>query len=289
MSTVHAQHLLTKLLTPSRSLFNHAIEINVMVISAGTFPSYEIFLTVLSGIFPDLKQVNFTLVDPAKHKTDLFLKRCAQFKNKISTKMVVNNLSLNAFLKRQVNRNFDLIYFEHSDLRIYPIFLTKVFGLYMYTVSLREAIPYLQNVMKKPAFIIASCLSKQEVHQLKYLLKLSFSIETQLIYLSDHYLYGGHYSNGLYFNNEYSCDIPVLAEKAAAIKSSDNCLFFTLLLSAAMMFFHLYYSTSITMSSLLFAVCILQLFFYRPGNYNKVLLTILVMMGIYSMLYKFYI
>lgn len=279
--TLNSIFLIKKLLIPANYLFNNATVINVLVISAGTFPSYEILLASLLERLPKLQKVNFTLIDPVKSKTDLFLKKYANINNKVSANIMIHNVTVKNFLMMKNDQYYDLIYFEHSDFRTFPVLLAKFFGLFTRTASLRESIPLLTKVMKKRTLIIASCISKNEHDQLKHLLKFSFDVTANSIYLSDKYLYGGPYSYGLFtiINNSFHPEIS--KKRATTIQDNDNRLFLSFIFSGSIIFLNVYHDISLKIVIFILTLCFFQLFFYRLGRHNIFLLAILFILFVY--------
>lgn len=267
----NAEMLLLGLLSPYQSLFNTHNVLKVLVISAGTFPSCEIFLKVISDLYSQIQQVSFSLVDPAKNKTDLLMNRI-KLNNIFPLEITIYNETINHFLEKNNHLLFDVIYFEHSDLRIFPIVLNKMLGIFKNTTILRKSIPYLPSIFDQDTLIIASCLSKQEVNQLRSLLKFSFGGEAKLIGLNNKYLYAGYFSFGLSMQiNNVVSSRKLLEIKSEKINSYDNHLLLSLIFGFLILYDCLSNSFCNFFVFFMLVFSFLQLLFYRPGAYNIIL------------------
>lgn len=154
--------------------------LEILVPCAGSFPSFTAFRNVILQKFPNVLKLNFTLVEPYKNKIDLFRK-------KNTSEKIINfefhYSTLQVFLKK-MPKKFDIIYFEHPDLRTITIPFAKLFGIYHNAVSLRKSIGDLHKICKKDTKIIASNMSSHENKQFKYLLKHALNCSTHLINLN---------------------------------------------------------------------------------------------------------
>jgi hypothetical protein len=191
MKSSQASELLKNLL--SFHLFDKKIAtLEVLVVCVGIFPSFFTLRKILYENLPKLQRIDFTLIEPATFKTDYFLKKVAgEIKDATFN---IQNTTLENFL-RNTNKKFDLIYFEHPDLRTMIIILAHCFKFFKNTVGLRASIAHLFSVCKENTGIIASNMSEHENQQLKYLLKYYYDAESKLIKLNHK---TGAYTHGLY-------------------------------------------------------------------------------------------
>lgn len=201
LTASRAQNLLEKLFVSMPSSFAEKNALTVLVIGAGTFPSYMPLLNVLTRMMPQLKNVSFTLIEPLKATTDLFEKHFAEQSSQVQTDFTIYNMGIKNFLKQSANVTFDIIYFEHPETSTLSILPAKL-GVKYYAQknSLRECIPYLLDKLTPQSLIIASCMSRQELAQLKWLLNFSFDTQARLVKLCKRrqYFYAGPYSSGVF-------------------------------------------------------------------------------------------
>lgn len=214
MTRLKAERLLEKLFSYVKS-DEHTRELNVLVVCAGSFPSYSAFRNHLIKKFPGVEKIHFTLIEPSENKIHLFKKnnqnnsavsfefvpttlqsflkeageeaRLRQISFSMKKNFDVNSTQNNDRLESSENfdKKFDIIYFEHPDLRTVTIPLAKLFHIYKNTVSLRKSISELHPICKPNTIIIASNMSKHENIQLKHLLKFFLGCRSKLISFSD--------------------------------------------------------------------------------------------------------
>ncbi len=151
--------------------------LDILVVCAGSFPSFFAFQSIILQKFTDVKKINFTLIEPCQYKINKALKNNSLF----HFEWIISTLQ--GFLEN-TNKKFDIIYFEHPDLRTITIPLAILFYIYKNTFSLRKSMRYLYNICKKNTIIMASNMSKHENKQLKYLLKFYFKCHSRLIHFS---------------------------------------------------------------------------------------------------------
>lgn len=253
---MNSHALLNKIFTSSSLSFVNAKKINILVICAGMFPSYTSLLKNLTSISPELTDVNFILIEPNKKKTDLFLQAASSFIFSVHTSFTIYNQSLEHYCREHISERFDIIYFEHPDMRTISILWEKIRGF-----SFRAAIPSLVNLLKEPGLVIASCISTHECQQLKSLLAYSFSAKPIAIHLSTKPAFTG-------FNRGLCCPIETrpseisVQKRIQAIKKSDSafCIVFLLCILLIVMapasFIHELCATFVVWPLLLF---------HRPG------------------------
>ena len=240
----------------------HLSELNILVIGAGSFPSYAALVKALN-----VKKLTFTLVEPLTSETDFFL---AHFADK-EHRFTIFNGELADFLKNSPQK-FDLIYFEHPETMTVPIVLSKIgFSSFKRVTSFRESLPMLARVIMPNTIIIGTCMSRHELTQLKNLLAFSLQIKPLKIVSSlKHVFYGGPYCEGM------SCDFKKInfCEKAQLKKTqnitfSDKLLFFVLLMGFIIYIFYCsqYPNVDHALERLLGIFLIgAQLHYHRPGR-----------------------
>jgi hypothetical protein len=267
-----AEKLLDKLWVPVNHAYEYATTLDILVVGAGTFPSYISLLNVFSRKMPRLQTVHFSLVEPLETETAFFKKHFENFLKSEKTPQVdvtVYNQQIQDFLLSPPNAVFDLVYFEHPEIMTLPIMLSRL-GLSRFkrSTALRESIPFLANIFKPGAWIIASCMSHHELGQMKSLLKFSLYSSIQWVHAPRliNYFYGGPYCSGLACVvkvDQVSIDAKQKISKA--IRRSDNSLFGVLILS--FIIYCIKFSKPYFFIEQLAAVLIMyaQLLFHRPG------------------------
>jgi len=253
--------LLKKLFEDPPLAFKKAKRFDVLVICAGSFPSYGLLVTILKNLFPTLQDIYFTLVEPRKDKTDVIEKAYP------AGNFEIYNITLGDFLKNTNGRRFDIIYFEHPDMRILPIFLNKLFYMFLKTASLRESIAYLTVVCKEEALLIAVNMSKNENRQLFLLLKLCFNIRP--VIFNGSYLKKTlfePYSNGLYAKISVNNLKQNMQKNAEMIKKSDRYLSVVIMLSLFVFYKNFISEHSLFAVIFLVVLILCLVFFYSPGR-----------------------
>ena len=273
-----------KIFSSATALFEKIIpafdkdHLNILIVGAGCFPSYEA-LTQSLGV----KQFSFTLVEPMEKETDFFLQNFAKKHHEFT----IFNGELKDFLK-ETTQSFDLIYFELPETMTVPIILSKMgFLRFKRVTSFRESIPLLARVIQPNSVIIGSCMSRHELSQLKNL--LTFSLHTkplQIVSSLKHVFYGGPYCEGIsfYFNKIEICEQTQL-KKTRHIAFCDRLLFFVLLLGLIVYIFYCarFPNADHALERLLAILLIgAQLHCHRPGKSGLLLKSIL--LGIQALL-----
>lgn len=288
--TPKALRLFKKILTPSQ--FENKTTLHVLVIGAGNFPSYHALLEILTKRMPHLTDIFFVLVEPMKSETDFFLEHFAVFdrqpdqrisptragdvptmdSKKISTHFSIHHGDLKSFLKKPPPELFDLIYFEHPETLTMPILLAKIgIARFKRITALREAIPFLTNVIKKDTIIIGSCMSRPELKQLESLLNFSLGkCLKKTVSNPLHIFYGGPYSEGICVQiQEKMIHLHEQQKCASLIRLSDNFLCIILLLALVTYIIYCSQFPDPNHSPQRLAAILLigtQLYLHRPGK-----------------------
>lgn len=262
-----ASQLFAKLLPKQ----NNASRWNILVIAAGSFPGYLPLMRQLIHSMPNLRQVNFALIEPVKKWTDIFLEHFATLPSDFSeidvTFSIVNQGLEDYLSEASSNTQFDLVYFEHPETMTLPILLAKS-GLrsFQRVVTFRKSLPHLAAILKPDSIIIASCMTRHELTQLKSLLtfglNVNCSLSTSLNPFS--YFYGGPFSVGLRGEMNHQSKALSHKQKAHLIARSDSLLFIFVLVSLVI------YFTYFIQDSFVERLCAIlliggQLVWHRPG------------------------
>ena len=262
-----ADQLFEKIL-PCDSCVGITGPLTILVIGAGSFPSYQSLLNRLKRTNPTLDKISFTLVEPIKSQTDFFLEHFADSTHDF----FIYHGNLKDFFKEHTDKKFDLIYFEHPETMALPILLSAIgMSRFKRVPSLRASMPDLAAVVKTNTLIIASCMTRHELKQLQMLLNYSLKIKPEHVASRLwHIFYGGPYSEGLTYCIKQTSRCAVLQQKKTAlIRFSDYSLSFVLFL--ALIIYILYcsqYPDDAHALERLVAVLLMgaQLYFHRPGK-----------------------
>jgi len=277
-----AENLLEKLLSEPLQQFQDVTGLDILVIGAGSFPSYIPFLNVLSRLVPHLQVVNFTLIEPVKAETDFFEEQFANYSGDKRINFMTYNVGIEDFLKNSDGAVFDLVYFEHPETMTLPILLAKLgMASFAKIISLRKSIPYLQNIVKPHTVIMTSSMSVHELKQMKWLLQFSLRVNPSLIFSFNpiNYLYGGPYTAGLCSNTLKSHSLiqsTCVMERSNAILKSDN--YFCIVLVVSLIIYCIKCAGSYSVVEQMAAIMLMyaQLLFHRPG-YSGVLIKLLLL------------
>lgn len=212
MNTLLRAELLLNQLLGFHSFDPRMDKLNVLVVCAGVFPSFFALRKILLESLPQLQFLNFTLIEPAQFKTELFIK---EISNKVlDVNFDIQNKTLATYMEK-CDKKFDIIYFEHPDLRTLTIVLSQCLGLFKNSVSLRESIAHISDLCKPHTFIIASMMSNHENKQFYYLLKYLYQSSPFLVKLRNK---PGGFNHGLY------AKISAKQQKSKMLKISDRYL-----------------------------------------------------------------
>jgi len=268
-TALKAETLLKKLFNGAIELFQSNRQLDILIVGAGTFPSYMPLVNILSQLFPSLKVIHFTLIEPVKKDTDFFEEHFLALSelHQLQVQFKIHNQGLEDFLKYATNNAaFDVIYFEHPETMALPILLAKL-GMRNFNrvVSLRNMIPYLSNLFKPKTWVIASCMSYHELGQLKSLLNFGLRMKPRSFFSFNplHFFYGGPYSSGLSGYVNRILPIPAIH---AAIQRSHFYLCIFLFLSLIIYGMQSFYADSPVARVILIFLMYAQLFFHRPGR-----------------------
>lgn len=262
-----ASQLFSKLLPKQ----NNSLKWNVLVIAAGSFPGYLPLLRQLIHTMPNLQQVNFTLIEPVKKWTDIFLENFAKLPANfpdIEITFSIVNVGLAEYLETASHATFDLIYFEHPETMTLPILLAKS-GLrsFQRVITFRNSLPFLAPFLKPDSIIIASCMTRHELTQLKSLLSFGLNVQCTLTTSFNplSYFYGGPFSAGLQGKLDSHSSVSDVKKKSNMIAKSDTLLFIFILISLVIYFMRFIQSDQF--AERLWAIVLIgaQLFFHRPG------------------------
>ena len=175
--------------------------LNILVIGSGMFPSFKPLLLSLQRISPNLKKVNFTVIEPFKSETDRFNDYISRLDLScfcIKFEYSIHNVDIKEYLANVKEKHFDIIYFEQPDLSPIGILLAKTgSSAAKLDLSLRESVPFLKKIVRSKTIIVASFLFKRDLKQLNTLINYSLKIPTRIAYLSIFNSNGSPYSSGL--------------------------------------------------------------------------------------------
>jgi hypothetical protein len=204
----NAETILNTLFDSLPLTFLEMESINVLVIGAGFFPTFKPFIDSLSKRAIKLTHLKFILVEPQVSETDRFDRF---FKrngfdlgyNNINISYTVHNQGIKRYLKSAHKTAVDIIYFEHPDLSPIGILFAKN-GHHQakLTLSLRESVPYLKEIVQPHSIIIASGLFKRDITQLNALINFSLRIPTHRTQLPGSHTNGSPYNYGLISIND---------------------------------------------------------------------------------------
>jgi len=268
--------LLAKLFSKLPEGLRGASQLSILVIGAGSFPSYRAVLAALMHECPKLKSVEFVLVEPVEVLTQIFLKHFSKFKSsQFSINIKIDYREAQVFLQQEKQAQFDIVYFEHPEVMVLPILLAKI-GWQRYQIcrALRESLPAVLNVIKPTGWIVASCMSKHEMKQLQSLLYFSGHPRASLFSVSRlrHFLYGGPFTSGL------CCPARPLdlsleqnyQERALGIKKSDHHLCYAIMLSFIFyIIFCFHVGPGVRAISVFFMLA--QLYLHCPGKKGTII------------------
>lgn len=159
-------------------------QIKILVIGAGSFPSFVPLLHSITHACPKANEINFTLIEPDQSATNRFkdkLTKAVDNKFNARAHVCIHNADIKSYLKNTYDI-FDLIYFEHPDVSIVNVLLEKI-RLVRSTLatSMQESIPYLRRIVKDQSVIIASFILKDDLCEVKPLLKFSLAIKMHFV------------------------------------------------------------------------------------------------------------
>lgn len=194
-----AKFLLDRLFSFTPKTCRELKHIKILVIGAGSFPSFIPFLSSLRQAYPNVKEISFTLIEPDQAAT-------SRFKNMLPKTMgggntlahfSIHNTDIKSYLEN-TRDTFDLIYFEHPDVSIFTAVLTRIqLARNTLAISMQESIPYLRKIIKDESVIIASFIFKGDLCEIKSLLKFSLGIKMHVVRQRKLFSDGRYYSLGL--------------------------------------------------------------------------------------------
>ncbi|HVV68642.1 MAG TPA: hypothetical protein VHE99_06390 [Gammaproteobacteria bacterium] len=180
---VASSKLFEKMAAEMTDTIKKSPEVNILVLAAGSFPSYQPFLAKILQTLPQVKKINFTLVDPMKAATDLFMEEfylqetkalfseTKKFKPKIS--IVHAQQTIGDFLKEKVKDKFHIIYLEHPEVSA-AITLFSALGFFKHQGDWASELPRLSSVLHADAIVVAAVKTFEEQMQIERILRFSF-------------------------------------------------------------------------------------------------------------------
>jgi hypothetical protein len=196
-----AEFILGKLLSFAPESFMELKNINILVIGAGSFPSFIPLIRTLTHACPEAQSLNLTLLEPNQSATDLFKSKVSKMTGSEFNVVVhfsIHNSDIKSYLNTPSDAIFDLIYFEHPDFSFLSVLLTKAkLAGDKLAISMQESIPHLRNIIKEQSLIIATCIFNDDLRQIKSLLEFSLGIKMRLVRQPRMIFDGRYYSFGL--------------------------------------------------------------------------------------------
>lgn len=259
-----AKYILDNLFTFAPKSFVELKNINILVIGAGSFPSFATLINTLSSTCHQVNKINFTLIEPDQAATNRFkdtIHKTTGNKFNLLVHFSIHNQDIKSYLEN-THDTFDLIYFEHPDVSILNALLekTRLIGNSL-TISMQESIPYLRKVIKNQSVIIGSFIFKGDLCETKSLLKFSLRIKMHIVQQRKVFFDGHYYSLGLIGIVDPS-QLPNKIPKQLAkdIRFSTN--FFGIFILTSLIIFLV---TSNKLKTVSFFFVIAQLFYNRYG------------------------
>ncbi len=265
-----AAHLFAKLMMTQR-LSAEKTSFTLLVIAAGSFPSYLPLVRQLIATQPHLQSIHFTLLEPVASLTDIFLKHFAELPRDltIAVEFTAIDQDLETYLASGINSRFDMVYFEHPETMTLPIVLAKA-GIksFQRVPSFRKSLPRLSTVLAPNALLLACCMSHHELHQLKNLLNFGLPVKLQVTksFHPLHYFFGGPFCAGLQGeigNTCFSKDLQT--QRMDSIAQSDSLLFIFLIFSLAIFFWQFMQPEQVAQRTIAVLLIGAQLLWHRPG------------------------
>lgn len=238
----NATTILNTLFDSLPPIFLEIKSIHVLVIGAGFFPTFKPFIDSLSKRALKLTHIQFILVEPQQSETDRFdhfFKKNGfdSGYNNLKISYTVHNQGIKRYLKSAHKAAVDIIYFEHPDLSPIGILLAKNgHPQSKLTVSLRESVPYLKEIIQPHSIIIASGLFKRDITQLNALINFSLRTPTHQAQLPPSRTNGSPYNYGLIsINDTHSLPNKNPSTIAKSIRRNDT--YYSLLLTFSFILF----------------------------------------------------
>lgn len=260
----NAESLLRRIFLSVSTSLNEFNELSIMVIGAGTFPSFYSLVNVIMGISPNIRKLNFNLIDPDTAATNHFkeyFKSIIPFVKNLDIKIVVNNMDLKKYLPNSTNESYDLIYFERPDSSIFNMLFTHLdFPSSKLAISMHESIPFLRKISKTNTIFIGSFVYKDDLSHLKNLFKYSLNMQTKTI-RQKMFPTRVYYNFGLIGAIDKSNLPNKIPEKLSANIKLARLYFYFFFLSSIVLFL----LAPIELKTISFYFVILQLFYHRYG------------------------
>jgi hypothetical protein len=231
--------------------------LDILIPCAGYFPGYQAFMEVLKERFLALRSVKFVLVDGDEKALKIF----GQYHHDEKTEALkvtyeTHQMGLQDFLAKN-QQKFDIVFFEHPEVTS----MICVLRISQQPLMLRQALPYLNQILNPHALVMAVCKNYEELIQMKSLLR--YGLDAKEV-TSAHKIWAWDYSAGAALKSQPHLLLKAPEQKArsAEIKESDS-RFFLFVLAAAYLYWNTGYGNSSHLSFLLVAS---QFLAHRPGN-----------------------
>ena len=167
------------------SPFNDSNQLSILVIGAGTFPSFIPLIQMIKNISPMVCVLNFNLIDLDANATTYFknfINTANSCLDGITVNIIINNIDIKDYLINATNEHYELIYFERPDSSVFNFLFTHLnLPSSRFAISLLESIPYLRNVTKSNTIIMGSFLNKEDINHFQRLLKYCLGVKTKKV------------------------------------------------------------------------------------------------------------
>lgn len=264
-ASVTLAKIFTGVVTKDHEKLSH---LDILIPCAGYFPGYQAFIAVLKEKFLALRSVKFVLVDGDEKALKIFGQYHQDEKTEaLKVTYETHQMGLQDFLAN-TQQKFDIVFFEHPEVTS----MNCVIKIARQPLLLRQALPYLNQVLNPHALVMAVCTNYEELLQMKNLLR--FSIDAKEVSSSQKILALSYYSSGVALKSQPHLLLKAPEQKArsAEIQESDS-RFFLFVLAAVYLYWNTGYGNSSHLS-LLFMVS--QFLVHRPGNTGNLYKIILV-------------